>query len=290
MIRRPPPPALAPYVRCLWYADDTATRSSGTATRRERALPTGGMDLVVRLSDAPIHLYDALGDEVGTSFGAAVLGGARSSYYVRDTTRPARSVGVHFRAGGAAAVLGLPAPTLAERHTPLADLWGARAAGLRDVLLDAGTPDAALDRLAAALPSPRPLHPAVLHALARLSGGNVRVDVVRAETGYSNRRFIELFHQAVGLTPKMYCRVRRFQGALVRLAAGPTPDLTDVALGAGYCDHPHLNRDFRAFAGISPGAYVPQSRDRLNHVPIGPRGSPPAPRSHSSKPAPHRTG
>jgi AraC-like DNA-binding protein len=290
VIRRPPPAALAPYVRCLWYVDDTASLRDAPA--RERALPTGGMDLVVRLSDAPIHLYDALGDEVGTSFGAAVLGGARSSYYVRDTTRPARSVGVHFRPGGAAAVLGVPAPTLAERHTPLADLWGARALGLRDALLDARTPDAALDRLAAALPSPRPLHPAVGHALARLSGGNVRVDIVRAETGYSNRRFIELFHQAVGLTPKMYCRVRRFQGALARLAAGPTIDLTDVALGAGYYDQPHLNRDFRAFAGISPGAYVPHSRDRPNHVPIVPRGSPPAPprRSHSSKPLTRGTG
>lgn len=281
VIRLPPPAALAPYVRCLWYVDDTG-RAPAPAPRRERALPTGSMDLVVRLSDAPIRLYDTLTDGVGASFGSAVLGGARAGYYVRDTTIPARSIGVHFRPGGAAAVLGVPADALAERHSVLADVWG--APDLRERLLAAPTPTDALELLAAALPPPRAHHPVVTHALARLSGGDVRIDVVRAETGYSNRRFIELFREAVGLTPKVYCRVRRFQGALARLAVAPAIDLTELALGAGYYDQPHLNRDFRAFTGLSPREYVPLSRDRPNHVPVVPRGSLP------SKPAARRTG
>ncbi len=275
MLRRPPPAALAPYVRCLWYADGTGAvdgalgEAGEAASRRERALPTGATDLVVRLSDAPIHVYESLDDRVGASFGSAVLAGARSRYHVRDTTFPSRAVGVHFRPGGAAALLGIPAHLLAGRHTALADLWGARAAALRDALLDAPTPDAALDRLEAALPGPaRPLHPAVVHALARLARGGVAIATVRDETGYSDRRFIELFHRAVGLTPKVYARIRRFQAVLARVATGLPTGWADIALGGGYYDQPHLNREFQAFAGISPGEYRPVGPDRPNHVPI----------------------
>ncbi|UUZ74862.1 hypothetical protein LP414_22160 [Polaromonas sp. P1(28)-13] len=35
-----------------------------------------------------------------------------------------------------------------------------------------------------------------------------------AKTGYNHRQFIRLFSGAVGLTPKVYCRVQRFQKAL----------------------------------------------------------------------------
>ncbi|MDP2312442.1 MAG: helix-turn-helix domain-containing protein [Pseudomonadota bacterium] len=281
MLRRPPPAALAPYVRWLWYLDDAGAIGLPGAARatRERALPTGAMDLVIRLSDTPIRLYAEVEAPVATSYGHAVLGGARSCYYVRDTTVPVRSVGVHFRPGGAAAVLGVPADLLAERHTALTDLWGPRVDAVRTRILEATDAGDALDRLAAALPRPTELHPAVAHALARFAAADVRtVDAVRRETGLSSRRFIELFRRYVGLTPKVYCRVRRFQAVVAR--AGRGLSWAEVALTAGYFDQAHLNRDFRAFAGVSPGAYRPLAPDRPNHVPIPsipskpPRGAP----------------
>ncbi|HZH02691.1 MAG TPA: helix-turn-helix domain-containing protein [Myxococcaceae bacterium] len=88
-------------------------------------------------------------------------------------------------------------------------------------------------------------------------------------SGYSHRRFIILFERAVGLTPKRYCRLQRFQAALVaaRRSKADLPWI-EVALAAGYSDQAHLVRDFREFAGIPPSLYRALAPARANHVPV----------------------
>ena len=88
------------------------------------------------------------------------------------------------------------------------------------------------------------------------------------ESGYSHRRFIEVFRAAVGLGPKLYCRVLRFQGALDLVAARPEAALVDVALEAGYSDQPHFQREFRELAGVSPTRYRDLSPAFAHHVPL----------------------
>ncbi|HJQ83469.1 MAG TPA: helix-turn-helix domain-containing protein, partial [Candidatus Binatia bacterium] len=94
------------------------------------------------------------------------------------------------------------------------------------------------------------------------------------ETGYSHRRFIALFRDAVGLPPKLYCRVLRFQEALRLLVVRPPRPLADVALAAGYSDQPHLNREFRELAGVSPSEYRAAAPASLLHVPVPARSIP----------------
>ena len=43
----------------------------------------------------------------------------------------------------------------------------------------------------------------------------------------------------------------RFHHALDRLRAGEPS--ADIAYDCGYYDQPHLNREFREFAGVTPG-------------------------------------
>jgi len=109
---------------------------------------------------------------------------------------------------------------------------------------------------------------AVAHARARFPTVD-DVGAVVEETGYSHRRFIGLFRAAVGLAPKLYCRVLRFQDALRLLAGQPSASLVDVALAAGYSDQPHLNREFRELAGVSPVEYRAARPVSLLHVPLG---------------------
>jgi AraC-like DNA-binding protein len=79
-----------------------------------------------------------------------------------------------------------------------------------------------------------------------------------------------VFRGAVGLPPKIYGRVVRFQRAVERIVAEPGASLTDVAFAAGYSDQPHFTRDFREFAGVSPGDYRGLSPRSGNHVPLHP--------------------
>jgi AraC-like DNA-binding protein len=253
---REPPAALRPFVKSLWVGRD-AEEDAPPPGARERMLPSGAMHLVIRLSDQPIRLFDGVDDRVGRDLGHAVVGGMRSAPYVRDKSA-VHVIGVELRPGMHAGLLGASAAELAERHTPLDDLWGRVAREWRERLSEPATFAAQLDLFAALLArrfgAVRAMHPAVAHALSCIRDTPDVGAIVRA-TGYSHRRFIALFRHAVGIAPKLYQRVLRFERSLRLLVAHPTMPLVEIALDAGYTDQPHFNREFREFAGISPTEY-----------------------------------
>jgi AraC-like DNA-binding protein len=91
---------------------------------------------------------------------------------------------------------------------------------------------------------------------------------VSGKIALSSRRFIQVFTDEVGLTPKLFCRVRRFQEAVRRIGTGQRVNWAIVALDCGYFDQAHFIHDFRAFSGLNPSAYAAQRTEHLNHVPI----------------------
>jgi AraC-like DNA-binding protein len=92
--------------------------------------------------------------------------------------------------------------------------------------------------------------------------------VVTAEIGLSPRRFIELFRRQVGLPPKVFCRVRRFQNVLQMVHQRTEIDWVRVALECGYYDQAHFIHDFQSFSGLTPSAYLAAATPHLNHVPL----------------------
>ena len=248
----------------MWAVDS----SSASATAIERVLPTGCMHVVVRLTDEPLTLFARDDGADARTIAGSVIGGARSTSYVRAVPRITRSVGVQLAPAGGA-LLGLPAGELAEAHTRLDDVWGREAARLRERLADAETPTAQLDTLEswllARLPRVRGVHPMVVDAVDCFGGG-ARVGDVVERSGYSHRTFLTVFRQAVGLAPKTFCRVLRVQRAIGALGRGDS--LAGAAADAGYADQAHLARDFAAIAGVAPGRYLALSPEASNHVPI----------------------
>lgn len=201
--------------------------------------------------------------------GHAVLGGPRSSAYVRAIEGPMASVGAELAPGAVAALFGVPARLLAERHTVLEDLWGGAVIELRERLraeIDGSARLALFEAfLEARLPRVRGVHPAIAEAVARLAEGARVADVV-TKSGASHRRFVDRFRDVVGLGPKSFARVARLQRAVGLLGRGNP--LVDVAADAGYADQPHLCRDFAEIAGVSPAAYARACPEGGNHVPI----------------------
>jgi AraC-like DNA-binding protein len=145
---------------------------------------------------------------------------------------------------------------------------------MRDELAELSSPVERLDAfermLADRLPIVRGLHPAVAQALQRFGAATTIHDVVK-QSGYSHRRFIALFSRAVGLTPKTYCRVLRFQHILRRAGTGGLPTLIDLAMASGYSDQSHFNREFREFTGVTPTEYRSAAPRPPHHVLVGSR-------------------
>src|SRR5690606_365377 len=131
-IHRLPSPALRPFVSLLWASGNEGAEGDERVTAppeahaRERVLPTGAMHLVFRVSSDPLRLFDdaagaagGAGYDAGYDAGHAIVGGARSSSYVRGLSTGSRSVGAMLRPGAALPLFGVSAAELAERHTRL---------------------------------------------------------------------------------------------------------------------------------------------------------------------------
>ncbi|MEX2125277.1 MAG: helix-turn-helix domain-containing protein [Woeseia sp.] len=263
---------LRPFVRCVWLSDQSAPQEPLEA-HRENVLPTGDMHLVFRLSERPVVLFDRSAEAPELVLGHAVVGGPRSGYYTKDVSLPARSVGVQLRPGAAEALFGMPASEFTERHVRLEDLWGRSASLIRDRLIEASDPQRQLRVLEAILskrlPQPRALHPAVAGALQQFASTRSVREAVR-RSGYSHRGFVALFRRSVGLAPKRYARVLRFQNVLAECAANRDVAWADLAMKAGYSDQAHFNREFREFAGVTPESYRRVAPRASHHVPVPP--------------------
>ena len=259
--------ALRAWVGQFWAGGASSLSATGAPTR-ERVLPTGHAHLVLRLAGPPLRLYDSPHDQVGATVAHCIVGGPRDAAYLRGLDQTTGSVGVELRPGAVQALFRVPATELAGAHWSLEDFWGRDAARLRERLLDAGDTGRQIaileETLLCRLPAMPALHPAVALALARLARG-VEVHAIVRESGYSHRRLLSLFRAAVGHTPQAWLRILRFRRAVAGLRAGGAA--ASVAAEAGFADQPHLNREFRRIAGLTPAQYARLRPAQPNHVP-----------------------
>ena len=110
------------------------------------------------------------------------------------------------------------------------------------------------DRLAAAPSLPSELTWA--WRMLEQSGGQCEVAGLAEEIGWSRKHLSVQFRQRFGLPPKTVARILRFHRTAALLGEAANEGRADIALAGGYYDQPHFNRDFRQFAGCTPGEYL----------------------------------
>lgn len=263
---------LGDFVDRFWNCSDIPS------SRPVRILPSGTIEVVINLCEDEIRVFDDLPSDGCARYSGAVVSGPYTSCLTIDPMRHSTIIGVHFKPGGAFPFFGAPVDELADRHLDLETLWGPTAAEVRERLCAAATAERRFalleDALLSHLRNSLRRHPAVPSALVTFdrSGGRARVHDVARRVGLSQRRFIQVFAAEVGLTPKMYCRVRRFQNAREIVRNVEAADWPQVALDCGFYDQSHLIREFQALSGLSPVNYLRQSggqdgRAWPNHVP-----------------------
>lgn len=151
---------------------------------------------------------------------------------------------------------------LAEASAPLVDLWGSAADELSERLACVTAPDdrfrvlerILLERLSAGFVPRQPIRRAL--ELFHRSGGLLSVGAVVQRIGISRHRFVDAFRSEVGLSPKVFCRLRRFSAVLDYVASLTDADWVDVAQAVGYWDQAHFNHEFREFCGLTPSEYL----------------------------------
>jgi AraC-like DNA-binding protein len=268
ILKHVPASPLSEVVELFWYsAHDTATvRCAG----REAILPDGCAHLVINLSENRIGLYERIESDRLTALGGSIFCGPRSSPYA-FLPAAAAVIGVLFRPGGVFRLLSVPAEEFRNTQVPLELITGDDE--LREQLIAAATPAATfivLEKfLLRQLNRSMSLHRAVRYALSAFEHDSfLSVAAVLEKVGLSERRFSRVFSEQVGLTPKLFQRVRRFQRTMASLPSHGEVDWAGTATANGYYDQAHLINEFHAFSSVTPSDYFASRIELRNHLPL----------------------
>jgi AraC-like DNA-binding protein len=263
-LEKPPKPLLRSWVRTLWYC-----RAPHVPHQRERVLPNGCMQIIINLSRN--YLTDCGEDGTVTlRLPRAIVVGARARYGVVNTADMEELAGIVIQPGGFAGLFGERADLFFERSIGLEDVWACGELTAR--LCDLHTPVEKLKTIEVFLTGllrhgPRRSE-LVDQALYLFREKDFSVARCAKSVGVSERWLSQVFREYVGIAPKMWCRIRRFQAAVLALHNGVDVPWAELALRCGYYDQSHFANDFRAFSGINPTTYSALRGPWQNHLPI----------------------
>lgn len=249
-----PGPALRGIVEALWLYDGYSPPHSF-----ESVLPSGTVEIVFNLAGKDLSCYHPETMQ-RMRRRSPVVTGVHRRHFVIDTEQQRSIMGIGFSPAGAWRWLGIPPDEIADRHVELEALLGPAARHWQQVLEATSGPAQRL-RLLHELLAAHPLreaHPAVEWAAEQICRypEAMSVQLLAMESDLSTRRFHDLFSRQVGIAPKGFIRIRRFQAALAAIRASGHVCWSALAASTGYADQSHLIRDFKTFTGMTPTAYA----------------------------------
>jgi AraC-like DNA-binding protein len=251
-----PPADLAPYVEVFWEVHGFAQYT------RERILPKTNIELMFNLGP-PHRMLDPTRPAGGHTYREAWVAGLQRRPLVIEPCFDAGRVPSHLMAArlrpeGAYAFLGLPLDEITNDVVDL-DLLSETAFSSVHARLHETPSRPGRFALLEGLVRERVgaqirVRPFIRWAAAQIerTHGAVRILDLCRELGVSRKHLNQWFRRQVGLAPKQYAGVARFQQLVGRLTQTPAADWSELAQSCGYYDQAHLVHDCRTFSGLAP--------------------------------------
>ena len=170
---------------------------------------------------------------------------------------------IAFQPGGLMALFGIPSCELTDGDCDARDAIGPDIQSFREQLAGKATiadrARIADDYLCARLAQWRGISRIVLAArLLHRCHGSIQTARLADRAGLGVRQFERRFVREIGMPPKLYARIVRFESALRLKSMNPACRWTDVACWLGYCDHMHMIHDFRRLSDSTPSGIIDQ--------------------------------
>ena len=256
MASRDPDPRLRGHVRdYVGYVEVTP----GPLRRRE--VPSADVTFIISFGPA-IGVSDPGDAAAPANRRTSFVAGLHDAPVLTEHAGYQHGIEVRLAPLAARRLFGVPMHMLANNVVALEDLLGRDAERLVERLHEAPgwAPRFALldDAIARRLQDARPPSPGVAWAWERLreTHGALPVGTLAGELGWSRRHLAAQFREQVGLPPKLLARILRFDRVIALLRRADPERWAEVAYDCGYYDQAHFNRDFRAFTGSTPGAFL----------------------------------
>ena len=261
----PPPDSLKDHIRYFWVWENP----EHSAAQVFRPVADGCPGLIFQPSE-----QETFRDPGGKHYPFLFLYGQTVRHRELHAQGLFRTWGICFRPHALKGLFGIDADALTDACTPFGALFPQKGFSLPQELLDLPTARQQMERMATFLQqrleqNKYPGHGSTRHALARLlhAQGNVPLKTLQESLNLSERGLERKFRSDVGISPKLFSRICRFQAALQQLKKGHFDKLSDIAFENGYADQSHFIRVFREFSGFTPDEYRKHisAVDNLSH-------------------------
>jgi AraC-like DNA-binding protein len=264
-----PKPPLAQFVENIWLVQGHTADST-----REKILPDGAIELIFDLDPEPKTIFASEDSTKFRTVRKAWISGERTRYLIIGAARNQSMVGIRFRPAGAYPFFGFPISELSDWVTELDLIWGTLVDEIREQLQAIESPELRLLRLESILlqQAKRSLEPNRLITFAvhqlQHSPQFLAIRDLANQIGITQKHLISQFEKVVGLRPKSFARVCKFQKVVNLIEQQKELEWAAVAADCGYYDQAHFIHEFQAFSGLNPSAYVAQRGEYLNFIPI----------------------
>ncbi|MEL6824413.1 MAG: helix-turn-helix domain-containing protein, partial [Calditrichota bacterium] len=196
---------------------------------------------------------------------------------IQDTSLLAMAAGttmlaIRFTTAGARSILHLPTFHLKNQFLDASCVLGNEVNELQDRLLESSSTDEMFELVNTYLTG-RIQFERRMDVVAAIAEGfpfheAVSIKKLADYAGYSHKQLISLFRNFVGVTPKMFQRLRRFQHTLDSLSGQNGADWHDLVYRLGYYDQAHFINEFKTFSGYTPTRYLQIKGDYPNYIPL----------------------
>lgn len=245
----------------------------------ERVVPTGHVFVLFELDGYTRHTYDNESLVPNAKFRRAWVCGAHDEYLSISAHRESEMLFIQFKPFGAYPFLHTAMDSLANRVVDGAELFDGELLALRDRLFEAASTSQKL-ALAENWLSTRfseQCLPArgVVNAVSTIAANpSAKLADALDNIEGTNKHLIDLFKRYVGITPKVYQRILRFNSVFTKIRENGSVDWAEVANQCGFADQSHFIREFRRFSGFNPSEFLRSgaNNDEGNFFPLDREG------------------
>lgn len=245
------------------------------AHRVDRFLPDGNVEIIIDLNDQPQYIYDNQTLIEIQTCRNVWASGVRTEPITIPSGKDASMLIIAFKRGMAYPFFPFPMNEISDCVVDADLIWGDDFANLREQIAENKRSRRKFEIVEKYLIRTyfdrMIVNPCVDYAVGRIVSdpGSVSIAELTGKVGYSQKHFISMFTRQIGITPKSYLKLMRFQKTIGMIETDPEPDWTRIALDAGFYDQAHFIHDFKIFSGFTPVDYLRRKSDQLNYVPVG---------------------
>jgi AraC-like DNA-binding protein len=244
-----PSAVLGPYVECYWFID-----SDDPEQHQQKIIPDGFTEIIFHLGD-PYRINLSGEWEMQAK---VLIAGQISKYFFLENTGRSKVVGIKFTPAGLTHLFGLQMNALTDKVLPFGAVKLFFLQQLQEQLHKGLNQDeivVLVEKSLQAFINPKPderIDKAIGQVLQ--TNGTVPIAELCKSLFVNERQLQRLFQKYIGLSPKFYARIIRFNYIFQLLEKGHN-SWTEISYHSGYFDQSHFIRDFKAFTGEDPSRY-----------------------------------